>query len=508
MNADLSSTHKHIVILGGGTAGWMSASLMMAKWKDKAVNITLVESPAIGIIGVGEGSTPQLKTFFEQIGIEESEWMPACNATYKNGITFKGWSSRPGFNSYFHPFASRIDAFSAPAFFYNSMFRRKGISVDSHPDRFYLSAYLAKHHKSPIPNENFPFPIGYGYHFDSGLLGQFLAKKSVQAGVNHIQAKVLDVGKHANGDLAFLQLDNGQQLSADFFVDCSGFNGELIQKHLAVPFHSYKDNLFNDNAVTIASSTGESINSQTISTTLKHGWAWDIPLTNRTGNGYVYSSDYTNANDAELELRQKLNLVDSDVEARHLKMKVGRVEKHWYRNCLAVGLSQGFIEPLEATALHFVQETIEGFIQAFEPASFSTKPQDTFNLNLNNRFEGIRDYIVAHYRLSSRDDTDYWRANSENPNISNTLKKIVNAWMAGEDLNQTFAANGKNSLPSYYPPFSWQCLLAGYGVFPEKLTQVGQTDPAHKYDLEYIDDFIQKCGLNFKDHKHYLENHL
>jgi hypothetical protein len=508
MTINTQNKNKQIVILGGGTAGWMSACLMWEKWKNKNIQITLVESPCIGIIGVGEGSTPQLKTFFEQLGINESEWMPACNATYKNGIMFKGWSSRVGFESYFHPFVSRIDAFSAPALFYNSQYRRRGISVDCHPNRFYLSAYLAKQQKSPIPNDNFPFPIGYGYHFDSALLGEFLGKKAVDAGVKHIQAKVEDVGKHANGDLDFLQLDNGQQISGDIFIDCSGFRGELIQKHLDVPFVSFKQNLFNDSAVTMPTAVGKSINSQTISSTLKNGWAWDIPLTNRTGNGYVYSSAHCSADEAETELRAKLKLLDSDIEARHLKMKVGRVEKHWHKNCLAVGLSQGFIEPLEATALHFVQETIERFIQVNDQNDFSTAPQAAFNGELNNRFEGIRDYIVAHYRLSSRDDSDYWRANSENPNISNSLKKVVNAWMAGEDLNKTFSAKGKDSLQSYYPPFSWQCLLAGYGLFPQQLSEVDKGDVAHKYDLEYIDDFIQKCGLNFKDHKHYLNNHL
>lgn len=505
MTTALSKYKKHIVILGGGTAGWMAANLMKKQWKDDNILITLVESPNIGIIGVGEGSTPQLKTFFDKLNISESEWMPACNATYKNGITFQGWSSRVGFDSYFHPFPSRIDAFSAPALFYNTQYRRQGIDIHSHPDRFYLSAYLAQHQKTPIPQENFPFPIGYGYHFDSGLLGKFLATKAVAAGVSHIQSTVEGVGKHLNGDIAYLQLDNGENVSGDIFVDCSGFKGELIQKQLSVPFVSYQDNLFNDSAVTLPSPAGQSLNSQTISTTLKHGWAWDIPLINRTGNGYVYSSNYCSADQAETELRLKLNLINSDLEARHLKMKVGRVEKHWYRNCLAVGLSQGFIEPLEATALHFVQETIERFIQINDQHDFSISPQDQFNEELNSRFEGIRDYIVAHYRLNSRNDTEYWRDNAENPNISNTLKKIVNAWMAGEDLNQTI---GKNGIPSYYPPFSWQCLLAGYGVYPQQMTKVAEDSPAHKYDLAYIDNFIEKCGMNFHDHKFYLDNHL
>ncbi len=495
----------NIVILGGGTAGWITANLMVAKWRNKNVNITLVESPSIGTIGVGEGSTPHLKEFFEKIGVSEKEWMPSCNATYKNGIRFNGWSSRVGFESYFHPFASRIDAFSAPALAYNSIYRRKGLAVDSHPDRFYLSSYLAENHKTPIPEDNFPFPIGYGYHFDATLLGQYLARVAKLRGVTHIEGKVTDIGKHANGDIAFLVLDGGQKLSADFFVDCSGFGGELIQKQLEVPFVSFKNNLFNDSAVAIPSPANTKLNSQTISTTLKYGWAWDIPLTNRTGNGYVYSSAHCSAEQAEIELREKLNLLDSEVEARHLKMKVGRVEQHWHRNCLAVGLSQGFIEPLEATALLLVQETIEKFLEHYDPSLREWNSRKEFNAEINNKFDGIRDYIVAHYRLSSRDDTEYWQMNSENPNISDQLKRIVNAWVAGEDLSDAISQNGaKNS----YPPFSWHCILAGYGVFPNQLIEVDENNPAHKYDLDYIDDFIIRCGLNFKDHREFLEDNL
>lgn len=501
--------NKHIVILGGGTAGWMTANLMAVKWKNQNIHITLVESPAIGTVGVGEGSTPQIKSFFEQIGVEEQQWMPACNATYKNGIRFNGWSSREGYQSYFHPFASRIDAFSAPALFYNSIYRRKGVNIECHPDRFYLSAKLAQQHKSPIADHNFPFPIGYGYHFDANLLGQFLSNLGTSRGVKHIQAKVLNVGRHVNGDIANLQIDSGATISGDIFVDCSGFEGVLIQQTLKVPFVSFKENLFNDRAVAIPSPVSQPLRSETISTAMKYGWAWDIPLTNRVGNGYVYSSDYCSPEQAETELRSKLNLLDSEIEARHLKMKIGRVEKHWHQNCLAVGLSQGFIEPLEATALHFVQETIEGFIEAINNSNESDRlhiqHQNTFNQKMNQRFEGIRDYIVAHYRLSSKDDTDYWLANSANPNISDQLKRIVKGWMAAEDMTQIIQ---QAKIHSYYPPFSWLCILAGYGIFPKQLSDAPKDSAAQKYDLNYVDDFIQRCSLNFKDHQSFLDLHF
>jgi len=506
----------NIIILGGGTAGWMTANLMAVQWQTqiatKQLSITLIESPEIGVIGVGEGSTPQLKTFFDKIGVSEKDWMPECNATYKNGILFKNWSSRVGYDSYFHPFTSIIDAHTAPAFVHNTQFKRQGYDVDCSVDRFFLSATLAKQQKAPIGRENFPFDIGYGYHFDAVLLGKFLGKVAKNKGVNHIYATVTDVGLSEAGNIKQLALDSGQNIAGDLFVDCSGFASVLLQKSLQVPFISFKENLFNDSAVTIATSHAKEakLNSQTISTAMKYGWAWDIPLTNRTGNGYVYCSDFCSPEQAEQELRAKLGLTDERIQANHLKMKVGRVEKHWYKNCIAVGLSQGFIEPLEATALHFVQETIEGFISAYDTANFRSSSahgselyQSQFNEKMNARFDGIRDYIVAHYRLSNRTDTEYWRRNSENPNISNDLKKIVQCWLNGEDLNKVII---EGKVVSFYPPVSWHAILAGYGVFPATNDKLTFNAQAAKYDLPYIDQFIARSALNFEDHKAFLDN--
>jgi len=514
MNSD---DNKHnIIILGGGTAGWMAANLMATKWQTqlarKQITITLIESPDIGIIGVGEGSTPRLKDFFDKIGVQETDWMPECNATYKNGILFKDWSGRKGFDSYFHPFISIIDAHTAPAFVHNTQFKRQGYDVDSTVDRFFLAATLAKQQKVPIGNENFPFDIGYGYHFDAVLLGKFLAKLAINKGVKHVFATAKDIGLSQSGNIEQLTLDNGEKVAGDLFIDCSGFASILLQKTLQVPFISYKDNLFNDSAVTIATPhvKGEKINSQTISTAMKYGWAWDIPLTNRTGNGYVYSAEHCSAEQAESELRAKLGLTDNSIKANHLKMKVGRVEQHWYKNCVGVGLSQGFIEPLEATSLHFVCETIENFIDAYTTLHFTDSAinsnqsehlQRQFNENLNARFEGIRDYIVAHYRLSDRTDTEYWQQNSDNPKISNNLKRIVQAWLNGDDLNKTLT---RPDMVSFYPPVSWHAMLAGYGVFPAINKALPFNEQAQKYDLDHIDQFIARSALNFSDHKRYL----
>ncbi len=494
MTAETDVPYK-FVILGGGTAGWMCAIYMQHKWRNRNISISLVESPDIGIVGVGEGSTPSLKNFFDDVKIKESEWMAECNATYKLGIRFDGWSKVPGYETYRHPFPCQLDGFSSSGFSQFCHLRRSSVDVNAHPDQFFLQSYLASKNNSPIAADSFPFINYYGYHFDSGLLGQFLAKIAVERGVEHIQEKVVDVKQDRQGSIETLIFENEGSISADFFIDSSGFIGYLSQQTLKVPFLPYKDNLFNDSAVVMPSATANPLRSETISTTLKNGWAWDIPLTNRTGNGYVYSSQYCSEDEAETELREKLGLLDAEVEVRHLKMKVGRVENHWVKNCLSIGLSQGFIEPLEATALHIVQVTILEFMLNFEEGDFTDKNRTKFNRIVNGRFEGVRDYIVAHYRLSSRNDTDYWRDNAQNQNLSPSLIQLLNAWSGGikHDIDEEIV---RQNIGQYFPLVSWQILFAGYGFFPQgNLKSVEASDDL--FDLAKHQDFLERCAQNY-----------
>ena len=203
----MAAPHR-IVILGGGSAGWMTACLMAARWLGddaaRPVSITLVESPAIGIIGVGEGSTPQLKAFFDRLGIAEAEWMPACDATYKLGIRFTGWSERAGYDSYFHPFPSAIDLHTEGAFAHACRLKRGGIEAPVHPDHWFLPTKLADAKLGPHPDERFPFEPSYGYHFDAHKLGAFLSAHARGRGVNHVAARIADVERAANGDIAFV----------------------------------------------------------------------------------------------------------------------------------------------------------------------------------------------------------------------------------------------------------------------------------------------------------------
>ena len=494
---------RSIVIVGGGTAGWMTALILARSLIARGVEITLLESPTVPTIGVGEGSTPWLRGFFERLGIEEAEWMPECHATYKCGITFDGWCTRPGYEKYFHPFASPLDNLTMTQFVNNAEARVKGLDVDADPGRFFITAKLAARCLAPKPADNFPFDVWHGYHFDAALLGEFLHKKAVERGVRYRSCHVTHATVDAQGAIASVVTREGDTIRADLYVDCSGFAGLLIQQTLKTPFISYADNLFNDAAVALPSPIGASIPSETVSTALRHGWAWKIPLTNRYGNGYVYSSRFCSANDAEHELREHLGLLESDTPARHLKMKVGRVTEPWNKNCLANGLSQGFIEPLEATALMFIQRTASKFAEVLELGDLSPAAHDRFNRTINELVEGVRDYVVTHYKTNTRTDTEYWRENAANERISDVLKQLYTMWTRGQSIGPAVL---KQTIGKGYPLISWYAIMAGMGIFPDQRSLRAPSGSVDRDLMKGIDDLLERSASNYRDHRTVLEN--
>lgn len=517
----MNDKKTRFVILGGGTAGWMAACLLARAWPHELVDVTLVESPDIGIIGVGEGSTPQMRGFFDQLGLAESNWMAQCNATYKVGIGFKGWSDRAGYGQYFHPFYSQLDNLHSPAFFYHCLARRTGRNVPAHPDDFYLAAQLAKQNRNPIAPENFPFAPAYGYHFDAHKVGAVLGEFAQDdLGVQHVEAHIDHVTRHENGDISALVTDKGEAITGDYFIDASGFGGFLIGKTLDERFISFGNNLYNDSAVVMPTphdNPDAPFAPATQSFALSAGWAWAIPLTNRIGHGYVYSSAHISTDQAEAELRDHLaknfgaNI--KETEARHLKMRVGRRENSWVKNVLAIGLAQGFLEPLEATALHITQSTIEGFIRALKTEQniersmpIADNARDEFNHNIASRYEGIRDYIVAHYKLNQRTDAesmDYWRSLSQNHDLSDSLKAILTCWYRGQDMVSHLR---DNRLELYYNSDSWHCLFAGYGIFPDDSKLQPPGDDITRHDLDQIKETLRRCALNFAAHMPHINS--
>ncbi|MDO3383599.1 tryptophan halogenase family protein [Gilvimarinus algae] len=482
-----------VIILGGGTAGWMAANLILHCWPN--ADLTLIESDDVPTVGVGEGSTPYLKSFFKHLGIADREWMPHCNATYKSGIRFPNWSNKPGYRSYFHPFYSELDIPTADVFFAECKKPAHQRTTRIHPDDFFVNNQVAALGLAPIAKAPGNFEVDYGYHFDAGLLGQYLKKRAIKMGLKHRFGHVSRANLDSNsGRLLSVDTQEGEAIKGDLFIDCSGFSGLISQKTYHLPMREYRDCLFNDSALTLATPVDQNqhLVSETRSTALGHGWAWKIPLTNRYGNGYVYSSAFVSRQCAEQEFSAHLGLCGSEVNFRYLSMKVGRLEEHWHKNTLSVGLSQGFVEPLEATALMLVQFTLETFLRLFDP----TKPllanrQAEVNRRINTLTDGVKDYITAHYKLSQRDDTDYWRACREVP-VSSTLAALIDAWPVPEAFEQALRDN-RDSL-AYLRP-SWFVLFAGLGHLP---TQADAVDDRQARDAR------DRCRLTaqqrFPDH--------
>lgn len=463
-----ASPPRNIVIVGGGSAGWMTANILLKSLGTLGSKITLVESANIPTIGVGEGTTPLFKRFLNFTGIPEDEFMAACKATFKLGINFPGWTNSEEFQTYFHPFAAPGYSQYEPEFFSNCDRRRKGERAGTNPGDYFFNAELAAQCKSPIgPPPIDSSTIDYAYHFDTALLAELLKQRCIAQGINYVVDDVDEVFVADNGDISHVSTADHGDLAADFFVDCTGFRRKLLGKITRDEAISYKPRLFNDRAVVIRTpvSEDEEIYPYTESRALKCGWAWRIPLLGKISWGYVYSADHTSQDDAEAELRDSIGETAIGVSPLYIKLQTGRVHEHWKNNCLAIGLSQGFIEPLEATALGLTQFSINRFVTHFSRGGFTDDHRDHYNEIVNQAFDCTIDYIQMHYKLTSRTDTQYWRDCANNDNLSDTMRAVISGW---ESETTDFISVLRNHVHrSSYAPYSWYCILSGMGRFNE-----------------------------------------
>lgn len=439
-----------IVIVGGGTAGWLAANHLAKNLitnNANSIEITLVESANIPTIGVGEGTVPMMRQSLQHLGISETEFILECDATFKQGIKFVDWTHNPiqGKPNYYHHIFDypQTHDINLTAYWLKNI-KQNG---NSYVDTLSIQGKICDAGLAPklITTPEFQGAAAYGYHLDAVKFSALLAKNAVtKLGVKHLHAEVKDIIQYENGEIKSLLTAEQGEISADFFVDCTGFKSLLLGEKLNIPFTDKSDTLFVDHAVAIQvpyENPNEPIACYTISTALKTGWVWDIGLKERRGIGHVYSSAYVSHEQAEQELRDYIGPIAESANSRLISMNIGYREKFWHKNCVALGLAQGFVEPLEATGLLVFDATAKMLAEQF-PSSKLDMPfiAKQFNQRVKTSWDNVIDFVKAHYCLSKRDDSDFWLDNRASDSIPDSLKERLARWQYQPPNEYDFAS--------------------------------------------------------------------
>jgi tryptophan halogenase len=403
---------RSILIVGGGTSGWMTATLLNRYLPPAKCRITLIESADIGIIGVGEATVPPMVGFLRAARIDEREFLRACHATYKLGIKFVDWL-RPG-TQLWHPFGIIGGSIDRLPLFHHWLRARRDGSESLPYDAYSLQATVGEALKAARPLGG-SSPISeqgaYAYHLDAREFAAFLQGVAKGRGVAHVVDNVRGAVLDERGFIAGVETAQHGRLEADLYVDCSGFAGLLIEGALGEPWLSWSDQLYCDRALAMPVDYDPGLAPYTMSTALSAGWVWRIPLSHRVGTGYVYASRFIDDDAARREFARHLGRDPETVQPRQLRMRVGRRARFWVRNCIAIGLSGGFLEPLESTALFLVQGGIERLLDLLPDRGFDTQAIARYNALMSAAYDEVRDFVVLHYLLNQRQDSEFWRAN-------------------------------------------------------------------------------------------------
>lgn len=474
---------RKVLIVGGGTAGWMTAAALSHVLRG-AVRVELVESEAIGTVGVGEATIPPILLFNALLGIDENEFLRETQATYKLGIQFQDWF-RKG-HAYFHPFGqygSRVGAAS----FHQYWLRLHAAGLDDDLDAYSAPAMAARLGRFARPQgdpRSINAAMAYAFHFDASLYARFLRGRAERAGVVRHEGRIADVRLAPNGGIGAVALEDGRVLDADFFIDCSGFRGLLIEGALKTGYEDWTHWLPCDRAVALPCARVEPPTPYTRSTALEAGWRWRIPLQHRTGNGYVYCSEHISDDEALARLRESIDgecLADPNL----LRFRTGRRKKAWNRNCLAIGLSSGFLEPLESTSIHLIQTGITRLLLSFPDTAFSQPDIDNYNHLSQLEYERVRDFVVLHYKATERTDTPLWRQVGA-MEIPDSLRRKM----------ELFRSRGRvfRFEDELFQDTSWIAVLLGQGVRPERHDPITEVMP-----LEATRDHLHRMRALIRD---------
>jgi tryptophan 7-halogenase len=399
---------RRVVIAGGGTAGWMTAAALAKTLGAAGISVTLVESEAIGTVGVGEATIPPITKFNAQLGIDEHDFVRATKATYKLGIEFNDWGGLG--QSYFHPFGRY--GFDLEGLDFHQFWARLRSLGDGHELAHYSintqAAYAGKFVRPQPDHGPVIGQLGYAYHFDAGLYAAFLRQFAEARGVARVEGRIERVEQDADsGHITALSLDGERQIAGDLFIDCTGFRALLIGEAMGARYHDWSHWLPCNRAVAIACERIGDPVPYTRSTAREAGWQWRIPLQHRTGNGHVYCDAFLSADQAEQTLLANLDAAPVST-ANHLRFATGHRDRFWAGNCVAIGLSSGFLEPLESTSIHLIQMGIAKLIALFPAQAHAPVEQAEYNRLMTDDFTHIRDFLILHYKATTRSDAPFW----------------------------------------------------------------------------------------------------
>ena len=491
---------RHFVIVGGGTAGWMSAAALSRVIGTRDYKITLVESEQIGTVGVGEATIPPIVEFNNLLGINADEMLRATNGTFKLGIEFINWG-RIG-DSYMHPFGVFGRTIMNVGFWHNW---KKAYDLGLSPplEAYSLNWLAAKQNRflrtNNVPNSPLS-KVPHAYHFDASLYADFLRKFSTDLGVNRIEGLVEQVMQNPeSGFITGIKLKDGKTIEGDFFLDCTGFRGLLIEQCLKTGYEDWTQYLPCNSAQAVPTEAISPKHPYTKSIAHPIGWQWRIPLQHRTGNGIVYSTEF--ASDEQAQETLLANLPSAAIaEPKPLRFVTGKRKKSWNKNCLAVGLSSGFMEPLESTSIHLIQSTIMRFFSLFPRRENFEAESDRFNKVVDREFRSVRDFLILHYKATERDDSELWNY-CRNMAIPDSLQEKLELYQSGSwlerDNQELFGVD------------SWLSVLNGQHVQAESYSALVDTLPEDKLNSVMRDtrEVIAQCATSMPSHEDFIRKH-
>jgi tryptophan 7-halogenase len=495
-----SNRVRDIAIVGGGTAGWMAAAILARRLGSSSGTIRVIESAEIGTIGVGEATIPPIRLFNNALGLDEDDFLRRTQGTIKLGIEFKNWS-RLG-RDYFHPFGLHGTLPTQVALHQDWLKLRQLGEPGSFEDYSLntVAARLGRVAAGAGSNDALSPLFAYAFHFDASLYGQYLREYAQARGVVRVERKIVKVElRSEDGFIRALHLDDGQQVEADLFIDCSGFRGLLIEQALQTGYEDWTHWLPSDRAVAVPCESAGALTPFTRSTAREAGWQWRIPLQHRIGNGYVYCSRFISDDEAAAKLLANLD-GKATAEPRFLRFTTGRRKKFWNKNCIALGLASGFLEPLESTSIHMIQSGITQLAAIFPDRSFDPCDAEQYNQLQMDEYDKVRDFIILHYKATTRDDSPLWRY-CANMQIPDTLTRRMNL----------FRSTGRVAFEDreLFTEPNWLSVFIGQGIWPRRYDPLADIIPldSTRSQMQRLRSLIRQTAEAMPTHTGFIAEH-